>query len=54
MGVERSEKFNLPAVVLDARTWARLREAGIYDPLERRLHRASRTQRLFTIRWAVA
>jgi hypothetical protein len=33
--LELSEKFNLPAVVLDARTWARLREAGIYDPLDR-------------------
>ena len=32
---ELSDKFNLPAEVLDARTWHRLREGGIYDPLDR-------------------
>lgn len=32
---ELADKFNLPAEVLDARTWLRLREAGIYDPLDR-------------------
>ena len=33
--LELSEKFNLPAEVLDARTWKNLRESGIYDPLDR-------------------
>ena len=32
---ELADKFNLPAEVLDARTWHRLRESGIYDPLDR-------------------
>ena len=32
---ELADKFNLPAEVLDARTWHRLREGGIYDPLDR-------------------
>jgi SNF2 family DNA or RNA helicase len=32
---ELSDKFNLPAQVLDARTWKKLRQDGIYDPLDR-------------------
>ncbi len=32
---ELTEKFNLPAEVLDARTWNRLRATGVYDPLDR-------------------
>jgi SNF2 family DNA or RNA helicase len=32
---ELADKFNLPAEVLDARTWHLLRESGIYDPLDR-------------------
>ncbi len=32
---ELADKFNLPAEVLDARTWHLLREGGIYDPLDR-------------------
>lgn len=32
---ELADKFNLPVEVLDARTWHRLRESGIYDPLDR-------------------
>ena len=32
---ELADKFNLPAEVLDARTWHRLRDGGIYDPLDR-------------------
>lgn len=33
--LELSEKFNLPAEVLDSRTWKLLQERGIYDPLDR-------------------
>ena len=32
---ELSDKFSLPAEVLDARTWALLRKAGEFDPLNR-------------------
>ena len=32
---ELADKFNLPAEVLDARTWHLLREGGTYDPLDR-------------------
>lgn len=32
---ELVEKFNLPAEVLDSRTWRQLRESGVYDPLDR-------------------
>ncbi|CAI06469.1 SNF2-related protein [Aromatoleum aromaticum] len=32
---ELSDKFNVPAQVLDARTWLRLRQEGIYEPLDR-------------------
>ena len=32
---ELTEKFNLPAEVLDARTWRDLRQAGVFDPLDR-------------------
>lgn len=33
--LELSEKFNLPAEVLDARTWRDLQQGGIYDPFDR-------------------
>ena len=32
---ELTEKFNLPAEVLGARTWRDLRQAGVFDPLDR-------------------
>ena len=32
---ELAEKFNLPAEVLDARTWLDLRQSGVFDPLDR-------------------
>ena len=32
---ELSDKFSLPAEVLDARTWGTLRKSGVFDPLDR-------------------
>lgn len=55
---ELADKFNLPAEVLDARTWHLLREGGTYDPLDRdvigimSIHFAARMEaQLGTVPW---
>lgn len=31
---ELTDKFNLPSIILDARTWSKLQANGVYNPLE--------------------
>ncbi len=59
--LELSEKFNLPAEVLDARTWQAKQQQGCYDPFDREVisicsyHFAARMEsKLAAIAWDIA
>lgn len=58
---ELTEKFHLPTQVVDARSWAEARKAGVYNPLDQdvvsivSIHFAARMeQAIGSIRWDIA
>lgn len=57
---ELTDKFNLPSIILDARTWSKLQASGVYNPLELNkviivsYHYATRIEeKLITIPWSL-
>ncbi|HHW3774472.1 TPA: SNF2-related protein [Legionella pneumophila] len=57
---ELTDKFNLPSIILDARTWSKLQANGVYNPLELNkviivsYHYATRIEeKLITIPWSL-